>query len=123
MSRARFHTLALVALVTTLGVIVWGAFVRASGSGAGCGNHWPMCNGEVIPHAKSVATLIEFTHRATTGVAAIAVALEVVWALRAFEKPAESNYPWFSKASPNWRSSAVVMPRSAPTVCHVSTML
>ena len=30
-------------------VILWGALVRASGSGAGCGNHWPLCNGQVIP--------------------------------------------------------------------------
>ena len=32
-------------------VIVWGAYVRASGSGAGCGNHWPLCNGVVVPNA------------------------------------------------------------------------
>ena len=31
---------------------------------AGCGNHWPLCNGEVVPQAPAVATLIEFTHRA-----------------------------------------------------------
>ena len=30
-------------------VILWGAFVRATGSGAGCGNHWPLCNGVVVP--------------------------------------------------------------------------
>ncbi|MEZ4640810.1 MAG: COX15/CtaA family protein [Caldilineaceae bacterium] len=30
-------------------VIMWGAYVRATGSGAGCGRHWPVCNGEVIP--------------------------------------------------------------------------
>ena len=34
-----------------LGVILWGAFVRATGSGAGCGAHWPLCNGEVVPRA------------------------------------------------------------------------
>ena len=30
-------------------VILWGAFVRATGSGAGCGSHWPLCNGVVVP--------------------------------------------------------------------------
>ena len=30
-------------------VILWGAVVRATGSGAGCGSHWPLCNGEVLP--------------------------------------------------------------------------
>ena len=50
-------------------VILWGAYVRATGSGAGCGSHWPLCNGEVVPRSAGLATLIEFTHRATSGVA------------------------------------------------------
>lgn len=44
-------------------VIVQGAFVRATGSGAGCGRHWPLCNGEIVPLSGSVHTAIEFTHR------------------------------------------------------------
>src|SRR6478672_3868043 len=50
-------------------VIVWGAYVRATGSGAGCGSHWPLCNGEIIPRTGRVATLIEFSHRLTSGAA------------------------------------------------------
>jgi len=41
-------------------VILWGAYVRISFSGDGCGDHWPLCHGEVIPTAPSVKTLIEF---------------------------------------------------------------
>jgi heme A synthase len=48
-------------------VIVWGAVVRATGSGAGCGSHWPLCNGDVLPLASTVETLIEFVHRVTSG--------------------------------------------------------
>ena len=48
-------------------VILEGAVVRATGSGAGCGNHWPLCNGEVLPHHPRLATIIEFTHRSLTG--------------------------------------------------------
>jgi cytochrome c oxidase assembly protein subunit 15 len=48
-------------------VILWGALVRATGSGAGCGNHWPLCNGQVIPLSPRVDTVIEFTHRCMTG--------------------------------------------------------
>jgi cytochrome c oxidase assembly protein subunit 15 len=48
-------------------VIVWGALVRASGSGAGCGNHWPLCNGQVIPVSPGFHTIIEFTHRMMVG--------------------------------------------------------
>lgn len=63
-------------------VILWGAYVRASGSGAGCGAHWPLCNGEVIPRAPAIETLIELTHRATSGVALLLVVGQLAWARR-----------------------------------------
>ena len=58
-----FVRYAWVALAMTVLVIVWGAVVRATGSGAGCGSHWPLCNGDVVPLAPTVATIIEFVHR------------------------------------------------------------
>lgn len=71
--------LVLFVLAWNLLVVGWGAFVRASGSGAGCGAHWPLCDGEVIPRAPSAERLIEWTHRATSGLALVAgVALVVV---------------------------------------------
>jgi len=81
---SHFATYAWAALAYNLAVVVWGAYVRATGSGAGCGNRWPLCNGEVTPHAPAVATLIEFTHRATSGIDVLLVAGLLVWALRAF---------------------------------------
>ena len=73
MKLGRFAIYAWAVLAYNLLVILWGAFVRASGSGAGCGSHWPLCNGEVIPPAPQVATLIEFSHRLTTGLAGLLV--------------------------------------------------
>lgn len=67
-------------------VILWGAFVRATGSGAGCGAHWPTCNGEVIPRAPAVETLIEFVHRLTSGAALLAVIGLLWWAWRAYPR-------------------------------------
>ena len=67
--------LAWFTVVWNMLVILWGAVVRATGSGAGCGAHWPTCNGEVIPPEPSVATLIEYSHRLTSGVALLLVAL------------------------------------------------
>jgi heme A synthase len=61
-----------------IGVIVFGAFVRATGSGAGCGARWPSCSGEIIPSAFDEARAIEFTHRVTSGIALILVAV-LVW--------------------------------------------
>lgn len=69
-------------LAFNVAVIVWGAYVRASGSGAGCGNHWPLCNGVVVPRAPQVATIIEFTHRVTSGLALLVVVALVVWTWR-----------------------------------------
>jgi heme A synthase len=48
-----------------IAVILWGAYVRVSGSGAGCGSRWPLCNGEILPSGTQSQTLIEFVHRVT----------------------------------------------------------
>jgi heme A synthase len=71
-------------LACNVAVVLWGAFVRATGSGAGCGNHWPLCNGQTIPVGPSLNTVIEFTHRATSAIDLALVALLVVWAFRGF---------------------------------------
>jgi len=60
-------------------VILWGTLVRATGAGAGCGNHWPLCNGTVLQHSASVNTMIEFTHRITSGLSLIAVVGLAIW--------------------------------------------
>ena len=65
-------------------VILWGAYVRATGSGAGCGGHWPLCNGEVIPRQPALETLIEFTHRISSGAALLFVAVLLILALRRY---------------------------------------
>lgn len=70
-------------LVLNVFVILLGAVVRATGSGAGCGANWPTCDGQVIPTDAATATWIEFSHRATSGVALLAVIALVVWVFRA----------------------------------------
>jgi heme A synthase len=80
----RFRRYAWGVLGYTLLVILWGGYVRASGSGAGCGTHWPLCNGEVVPRSPTVETLIELTHRVTSGLALPLVVVLLAWAFRAF---------------------------------------
>lgn len=82
----RFAKYAWGVLAFNIGVILWGAFVRATGSGAGCGSHWPLCNGEVVPRAPQVETMIEFTHRITSGMAFLLVVGLFIWAFRAYPK-------------------------------------
>jgi heme A synthase len=67
-------------------VILWGAFVRATGSGAGCGSHWPLCNGEWVPRAPALETLVELSHRLTAGLVVLATAGLLVWAWRIYPK-------------------------------------
>ena len=67
-------------------VILWGAIVRATGSGAGCGNHWPSCNGEIIPTPQRIQTVIEFTHRMMSGTALILVLILLIWGLRSYAR-------------------------------------
>jgi heme A synthase len=86
MKMRRFPIYAWGVLAYNVGVILWGAYVRATGSGAGCGSHWPLCDGVVVPRSPRVETLIEFSHRASSGLALFLVAGLFVWALRAYPK-------------------------------------
>lgn len=85
-TRSSFAKFAWVVLAYNLLVILIGAFVRATGSGAGCGAHWPLCNGVVLPRPEQIETVIEFTHRITSGGTLILVALMVFYAWRLFPK-------------------------------------
>jgi heme A synthase len=67
-------------------VVLWGAFVRATGAGAGCGKHWPLCNGEILPRSPGLNTIVEFTHRVTSGIDLALVAILVIWAFRVFPR-------------------------------------
>lgn len=78
----RLARFAWAVLAFTLAVILSGAYVRATGSGAGCGGHWPLCNGELIPRAPSVQTLIEYSHRVTSALALLAVLALLIAAWR-----------------------------------------
>lgn len=73
-------------LLYNIFVILVGSFVRATGSGAGCGAHWPTCNGEVLPTDPQFETIIEFTHRLTSGLTIILVLILFVWVYRVYCK-------------------------------------
>jgi heme A synthase len=93
MSVRLFRRWALGALVFTMAVVVWGGYVRASGSGAGCGAHWPNCRGEVIPREPSIQTVIEYTHRLTSGLAFLSVAI-MAWLARRLYPAGEQARRW-----------------------------
>lgn len=81
-----FRRFAFWVLGYNVAVVLWGALVRATGSGAGCGAHWPLCNGTVIPRSPAVETMIELVHRLMSGISLALVAVLVVWAFRALPR-------------------------------------
>ncbi len=89
--------LAIWAFVMNVIVILQGAFVRATGSGAGCGSHWPTCNGEIVPLSFTTQSIIEFSHRSLS---AIVLLLGVWLLLRGWQlRKARPGFWWFASAS------------------------
>src|ERR1700758_3626824 len=80
---AALRRFAWAVLAYFIAVILWGGLVRATGSGAGCGEHWPFCNGTVMQHSPRVDTMIEFTHRITSGLSFFSALGLMVWTLAA----------------------------------------
>jgi heme A synthase len=86
MTQRRFATYAWGVLAFNLAVILWGAYVRATGSGAGCGSHWPLCDGAVVPRSPRLDTVIEFAHRTSSGLALLLVVGLFIGAFRIYPK-------------------------------------
>lgn len=82
----RFAKYSWFVVAFNLVVILWGVFLRASKSGDGCGQHWLTCQGEVIPSAPELKTVIEYSHRITSAIAFFAVLGLVIWTFRKFQK-------------------------------------
>jgi heme A synthase len=72
-SRKWFAWFAWGVLAYNIPVILWGAYVRVSFSGDGCGAHWPSCEGGLIPQKMTVPKLIEYIHRAMTGMDSVVI--------------------------------------------------
>ena len=68
-----FVTLAWVAAACAYLLIVLGAVVRISGSGMGCGDHWPLCNGHLFPPLNEIPTVIEWSHRLLAALVSVLV--------------------------------------------------
>lgn len=80
-----FATAVWTVLAYSCVVILFGAFVRASLSGDGCGTSWPLCGDAILPSTSDLKRLIEFTHRATSGLTLLFVAGLYVMARKRFE--------------------------------------
>src|SRR5437762_1785100 len=75
------------ALLVALTHLVFGAIVRISGSGMGCGNHWPLCYGRLFPPMDRPDLVVEWTHRLLASILVITVVAFAVVAWRARSEP------------------------------------
>lgn len=90
MTKAKFRQLTKALLYYTLLVILWGAWVRISKSGDGCGEHWPLCQGEIIPSGATQKTWTELFHRMMSGIFGIYVFVLFIFA----QKQSKSIKKW-----------------------------
>lgn len=82
--RSRFLAATQFLVFYTILVIIWGAWVRISHSGDGCGSHWPLCDGALIPTETDQKTWVEYTHRLSSGLYGIFVTILFVLSYKAF---------------------------------------
>jgi cytochrome c oxidase assembly protein subunit 15 len=73
-------------------VLIGGALVTKTESGAGCGDSWPLCHGELIPSNITVELVIELSHRMVSGVAGIAVLILSIWSWKAIGHIRETKF-------------------------------
>lgn len=71
-------------IIYTLLVILWGAWVRISHSGDGCGDTWPLCQGRLIPEAEQQKTWVEYTHRLMSGLYGLFVLGLYLWGKKVY---------------------------------------
>lgn len=110
MTAQKLKTLWKVLLGYTWFVVLWGAFVRASGSGDGCGQNWPTCHGQLIPETSDLATWVEYIHRATSGLYGIYVMVVVILAWRFLFSNHKKTYNSLNQNAQNSPKSFVFTP-------------
>lgn len=78
---------AVAAVALTYLHLVFGGIVRISGSGMGCGDHWPRCNGRWFPPLDNALVTIEWTHRLLAALVILSIATLVLLAWKRRAEP------------------------------------
>src|SRR5205085_4500580 len=79
--------LSYAALIVAFTHLVFGAIVRISGSGMGCGDHWPLCYGRLFPPMNRPDLVVEWTHRLLASILVLTVASFALVAWRGRREP------------------------------------
>nr|WP_309099240.1 heme A synthase [Fredinandcohnia onubensis] len=89
------RSLKWLSVLTTIGmlfVLIGGALVTKTESGAGCGDSWPLCHGQLIPEEITFELVIELSHRVVSGVVGILVLALSIWAWKAIGHIRETKF-------------------------------
>lgn len=84
--------LAVSATLVMLLILLGGALVTKTESGAGCGKSWPLCHGELIPSEITPELVIELSHRVVSGAGGLLVLALSVWAWFALKHVKEARF-------------------------------
>lgn len=84
--------LSVAATIGMLFVLIGGALVTKTESGAGCGETWPLCHGELIPEEINFELVIELSHRVVSGVVGLLVLVLSIWAWKAIGHIRETKF-------------------------------
>jgi heme A synthase len=115
---SRVARFAWTALYWNVAVVLWGAYVRATGSGAGCGNKWPLCDGDLVGASAKAQTIVEFTHRITSVISLLMMTSLVVWCWRVTKKGDWARYSAFLAAA-LLANEALLFSFGTPALLHV----
>ncbi len=89
------RSLKWLSVLTTIGmlfVLIGGALVTKTESGAGCGDSWPLCHGQLIPEEITFELVIELSHRVVSGVVGILVLALSIWSWKAIGHIRETKF-------------------------------
>jgi heme a synthase len=92
MKQLSLKIFSVITSIFMLFVLILGAVVTKTGSGEGCGDDWPFCNGEIIPSNPSIETIIEYSHRLTSSTVGLLIIILVIWAWRALPNNKEARF-------------------------------
>src|SRR5699024_147780 len=71
----RLKRLSVVASFVMIFILIGGALVTETDSGAGCGTSWPLCHGQLIPTDLTPELVIELSHRLVSTIIGVVVLL------------------------------------------------
>lgn len=86
LSKTQLSQYLTLTLITSLLVIFWGAFLRFTYAGDGCGTDWPLCHNQLVPTQSSKEAWMEWFHRLTSSLFGLMVVFLCIFSFHSLPK-------------------------------------